>query len=146
MSKKRFKFQIPIGDWSDDGHGKCQYFTASSFKSFEDVCRAYEKAKEKFKDDDFSPESFCNEYESSSVDPKTIDLMKKHGFYTDDMGDFEDFYVDEMADFVVWFINQGDPELKVKLEVDPVPCLNNWQYSKIVKGKTLDQFGYGMFS
>lgn len=146
MNKKRFKFQIPIGDWSNDGHGKCEYFTASSFKTFEDVCKAYEKAKEKFKDDNFSPESFCDEYESAAVDPNTFQLMKKHGFIKGDIDDLEDFYIDEMADFVVWFLNQGDPELNVKLDNKPVPCLNNWQYAEIVKGKTLGQFGYGMFS
>lgn len=141
MSKKRFKFQIPVGDWSDDGHGKCDYCTASSFKTFEDVCRAYEKAKEKFKDDDFSPESFCNEFEDSSIPDEFIGLMKQNGFDVDP----DDFGPEDMARFVVWFLNQGDPELQVKLENKAVPCLNNWQYSEIIKGKTLGQFGYGFY-
>ena len=34
-------FALPIGDWSGDGHGHCEWFTVRSNKPLEDVRKAH---------------------------------------------------------------------------------------------------------
>lgn len=136
---KTYSFSIPIGDWSDDGHGKCEYFYATATKPFKDVCLAFKAAKKKL---DFSPEEVCSEYEENEVTEEAIELLKEHGFEIDS----DNFYTREMAELVVWFLNQGDSELNAVLlpEDEEPPMLRNWDYRDIT-GENLDGFGYGLF-
>ncbi len=137
-------FSIPIGDWSDDGHGKCEYFHASAAKPFKDVCKAFKAAKKKFKKDGdgFTPEELCSEYEDSHVPDDVVELLEERGFKIDP----DDFGPREFAELVVWYLNQGDPDLNAELlpeEKEP-PMLRNWDYRREVK-EDLGGFGYGLF-
>jgi len=141
MTTEEHAFTIPIGDWSDDGHGKCDYYHATAAKPFKQVCLAFEAAKKKFKKDGFTPENVCNEYEDSTFPEETIELLAKHGYKVD----AEDFGTREMAELVVWFLNQGDTELNAVLlpEDKEPPMLRNWDYRDAIN-KNLDGFGYGL--
>lgn len=147
-AEKRHDFDIPIGDWSDDGHGKCEYFQASAAKPFKAVCLAYATARAKFKALGFSPEDLCSEYEDNEVPEETVELLKEHGFEIHP----DDFYAEEFAKLVVWFLNQGDPDLDAMLTPAKKsrPMLRNWDYCKAMKTSTagednLGGFGYGLF-
>lgn len=70
MMTEQYRFTIPIGDWSDDGHGKCEYFQFSSNLPVEEVREAYFVALEKHKD--ISPESFAYKYQDSELPVKII--------------------------------------------------------------------------
>lgn len=148
MAKERHGFTIPVGDWSDDGHGKCEYYHASADKPFKDVCYAFKAAKELFKESGFTPERVCSEYQDSEISEEDVKFLASKGYKVDP----DNFYTHEMANLVVWFLNQGDPKLKAKLtpEGKEPPMLRNWDYCKVMQVSTadehenLDGFGYGL--
>ena len=47
QNKLFYKVKVPVGDWSDDGHGKCEWFIFATNKSVEDLREAFFTAKEK---------------------------------------------------------------------------------------------------
>lgn len=63
--------RFPIGDWSDDGHGKCEYFMVKSNMSVESLRELHFKAPEVI---GFDIGKMCSEYEESTLDP---DIIKK---------------------------------------------------------------------
>lgn len=146
MNADTYDFDIPIGDWSDDGHGKCEYFQATANKPFKDVCLAFKAAKIKF---DWSPEQICSEYEESQITKEDVEFLKQHGYPGALVEGFEDnFFIKELAEVICWFINQGDPDIHVKLvpKENKRPILRNWDYRDIVKdSEALNPFGYGFF-
>lgn len=134
----RIYFRIAVGDYSNDGHGKCEYFTASSDLPIEDVREAYYKAKE-ILPDIICPEEFLNQYEESEISKDVIDALKKAG-YTD--FNSNNFYVEDMAKYVCWFINIGNFACNVKLEPDVDDMLQF--YGTDDKGRHIGFFGYGL--
>lgn len=147
----RYHFDIPIGDWSGDGHNSCEYYQASAAKPFVDVCKAFVAARKLWKLEDgsyFTIESICSEYGDSSISDEDIEFLESKGFSLKE----KDFWTQEMAELVVWFLNQGDPSLDAKLqpEGEVRPILRNWDFCEALGKKTndtgsLDQFGYGFF-
>lgn len=135
---------IPVGDWSNDGHGKCDYFHATAAKPFKKVCQAFKAAKKLFKKEGFTPENICSGYQDNEVKKETITLLAKYGYKVNS----EKFYTREMAELVVWFLNQGDPDLNAKLlsEDKKPPILRNWDYCKTMRdsNENLNSFGYGL--
>jgi hypothetical protein len=134
----RYTFKIPIGDWSGDGHGQCDWFIATAAKPIEEVREAFFTAKKLFPHLD--PEQFCHDYEDSFVPSNIVAELATKGIHIDS----EDFDPEGMARVVVWFLNQGDPELSVELipEAD-VPMLPFYGSDK--KKRDIGFIGYGLF-
>lgn len=133
------KFEIPIGDWSHDGHGKCDYFTVESSEPLSYVNELYESAKQIHPD--LNPEEFCNDYEDSVIPENVYKRMKLLGFdverhtekcYNDPEN--RTIYPIGMAVYVCWFISLMDKNLK--LEVKDTP--NRLEIN--------GQIGYGLFN
>lgn len=141
MGDDRFHFRIPIGDWSGDGHGKCENFPASAAKPIDSVREAYFAAKARHPK--ICPEEFCHEYEDSSVPEAVAKAVAEAGgpkvFAKEDEGPG----ADGMAEYVVWFLNQGDPDLDAKLEPNDIPSLAF--YGADPKGRHIRFIGYGLF-
>lgn len=128
---KRYKFQIPIGDWSKDGHGKCDYYDATAAKPIEDVREAYFAAKAKF------PKELCPEEIYRRDDTISDELREK-------IKSASGLDIDSeisMAAYVVWFINQGDPDVKIRLSKKGIPMLSFYGYDK--KKRHISFIGYG---
>lgn len=70
-------FKLPIGDWSDDGHGECSYYTIKSNKSVEEVREIHFKIKDSLGID---IESIASEYEDSSIDSDIVEKLFEMGF------------------------------------------------------------------
>lgn len=143
MATKKHTFTIPIGDWSNDGHGKCEYYEATAAKPFKDVCKAFAKARKLWKlpsGSYFTPEDVCAEYEEAEVEEEVVEFLKGKGFKIQ-----RDFWCRDMAELVVWFLNQGDPDLKAKLTPAEKerPTLRSWDFRKHVE-QDLGSFGYGL--
>lgn len=66
-------WQIPIGDWSDDGHGKCEWFIVKSNFTVEEAREAYFKAVEESGLNIVN--EIAHEYEDSTVSEKVIELL-----------------------------------------------------------------------
>lgn len=113
-------FRLPIGDWSDDGHGKCEYFIVESNKPFAAVNKAWKAAKKlkSLKGIDFK--KICADADENQIEEDIWELLKKAGFKTTskDMALFEknermpetSFF----ADLIIWYLMKGDPDLQLK--------------------------------
>lgn len=131
------KFRIPIGDWSNDGHGKCDYFEATAdCDDIEAVREAYFAAKEKFPD--LCPEGYCKQYGDRVLPAHVAEAATADGWKQDS----DWFGTFEFVELVVWFINKGNPALNVKLS-PPIPDLSF--YGSDSKGRHISFMGYGLF-
>ena len=135
---KRYAFRIPIGDWSDDGHGKCDWVDATAAKPVEGVREAYFAAKKNLPEE-CCPENFCNEYECPKMSPESRKALKAAGCKVP-----KEIDSDAMAAIVAWFINQGDPKVDVKLNGKPPEMLPF--YGSDNKKRHIGFMGYGLFS
>jgi hypothetical protein len=85
-----YEFQIPIGDWSDDGHGKCDYFLVRSNLPLEEVERIAQKAKDVL---GFALKEICEDYEVSSLSQHIVEKLEAAGFELDkERGHYSEFY------------------------------------------------------
>jgi len=60
MSSMKHKFRFPVGDWSGDGHGKCEWFQVRSNQPVEKWREAYFASLIKFNEHDIAPDSHHN--------------------------------------------------------------------------------------
>lgn len=140
---ERQRFEIPIGDWSEDGHGKCRTFHATALGNIEAVREAYFEA-EKIVPKDFNPEYICGDYGVYGIDSEFGEEVES--FYKDFEGfsDCNFIMPEEMAKLVVAFINIGNPDLEVRLEmVQRPPMLPFYGYDK--QRRHISCHGYGLF-
>lgn len=133
----RYTFRIPIGDWSGDGHGQVEWVHATAAKPIEAVREAYFSAKARLPAA-CCPESFCDEYQERQMSKETRAALKAAGARVPrQMG------VDAMASLVAWFLNQGDPDLDVRLDVEAQPMLPF--YGEDAQRRHIGFIGYGLF-
>ena len=136
-----YKFKLPIGDWSDDGHGKCTWYIIDSNKPFKDVEAAYEAAAKKLKN--VNPENICSDYEDNQIEESVWNELKTLGFNpfktVKELKQFEKdgrniaYDTELMAKLVLRFIKEGNPAIELKIVSDKeMPMLSNG-------------FGYGLF-
>lgn len=133
--EKTYSFTIPIGDWSGDGHEKCEWYQFNSNKPLADVREAYFQAQKKGLAP--NPEGFCCEYEDYEVPEDVVEEAKEAGFTIDP----DNFGAEQMADYVAWYITLGDPELTLTREPD-LQMLPFYGYDK--DKRHIGGFGYGL--
>jgi len=134
-------FRLPIGDWSEDGHSKCEWYKVSTQKTFLDVYKAYFKAVKKL-GNKLDPCKFCSEYLDSELSKDVEEAIIAAGFSYNDWDGYVD--PDWFAAYVCWFLEQGDPDLGLKILTDnEIPALISW-YSPDGCEK-INGFGYGLF-
>lgn len=151
MEKLIYNWNLPIGDWSDDGHGKCVWFLISSNFTVEESREAYFKAV-KESGVDISKE-IAYEYEDSSVSekvlkliPRFVDYLCEEGLIINRSGEGEDpkYHVEEvksMVKIVLLFIKRYTPEFDYKIVENPMlPFYGFDEY-----GRHIGYFGYGLF-
>lgn len=146
-----YKFKIPIGDWSDDGHGKHEDYLIESNKPLEEVKELYFQACDKlgFTLDGHGSLSPCSEYEESTMKEETVDRLIKFGIditneqkkmWTEDYVDIE-----EMCQLVLNLIKTQDKDLLLKI----IPNKNFpmfQHYGVDEKKRHIGYFGYGLFN
>ena len=145
MNKHRFK--LPIGDWSDDGHGKCDYFVVESNKSVAEVREVHHRIKETTGID---IHEICSEYEESSIDSDMYVRLAALGYNThnvdlDEVEDEEDSLTMSSEDMVklwVWLLMKVDATLELTVSTD-IPMLPFYGYRN---GQHIDFVGYGCFN
>ena len=81
--KHRIKF--PIGDWSDDGHGECDWFIINTNKTAEELREIHFLDTATF---GFEIGEIANEYENNRVPDEVMEFLKANNF---DLGEFN-FY------------------------------------------------------
>lgn len=139
-----YYFRIPIGDWSNDGHGKRKDFITASDRPIDQAREAHFKIKELTGID---IESICSEYEDSSI---TVDLLNELSLYGVNPEMFDLPYKGEvgiteegMAHIWVSLLNFADPELNIVL-LEDLPMLPFYGFDE--KKRHIGHVGYGCFS
>ena len=125
------QIQIPLGDWSGDGHNICDWFTVEYDKEGADFKQAILNAREIHPDLD--PTKFYDEYEDGTRPEHVTEKYEELGLET-----HGDDAIESYMEFIVWYLNQGDPELNARI----VPGPHRWH----PYGPEGIHFGYGLFS
>ena len=138
-----YQFYLPIGDWSNDGHGKCRRFLINSNYPVGRVREAHFRIKKTTGIDIES--DICSDYEENTVTPEVNAKLMSIGKLRD-MG-FDGFCSDEpmsaedMAHLWLSLLQVADPELQ--LEFAEPPVLPFYGYDE--KGRHISFVGYGVF-
>lgn len=130
---------IQIGDWSGDGHGKCEDVFFESNLPTKEVREAYFAAMKKCPH--LSPESFCHDCLDFEIPKKLIRDAKKAGYKIEPDG----FGPEGMAAYTAWFCTLGNP----KLVLTPMPEAERPTlafYGNDKKDRHIGFIGYGLFS
>lgn len=141
-----YKFKIPIGDPSKDGHNQCEYITIESNKSEQEIKEAYNKSCEltglvftsnkevivdgkalTWRDKEYKDRCICTEYESYDSSDLAKEILNKYNIDGNIDGDS-----DILVEIFLNFIKISLPDFEYKFINDDIPVL----------GLTI---GYGLF-
>ena len=134
------RFKLPIGDWSGDGHEKCDYYIVDSNVDFKKIVRAYIDMDRKY---EISKQ--VSEYEDCELTEDFIDLLENLRF------DIRKYCIsrvdriiesDDLAELIIDLIMFYDNSIELKIVSEDMPMLCNWTAPK---GEHLDLPGYGLF-
>lgn len=148
---QKYRFYIPIGDWSGDGHGIHIDFTIESNKPLQEVRELYFKACQKldFTLDGHSAKAPCAEYQDSSFPYDTLlDILNLGTVLEDELIEYiKDQEIidgpDDFLEILLAVIRTQDPTLEIKC-VNTSDEMFQW-YSHDNQGRHIGYFGYGLF-
>lgn len=153
MSNAEYRIQFPVGDWSNDGHGKCEYYVVSSNKPVEALRELHHSCKKKF---GFSIGDICKEYEANILPQKIADILYSHGVdlqnYADDWDwadevDGDKHYImgpDSIIALWLKIYELLDPTVILSVVVTSEISIHYYGYDS--QGRHVDTPGYGVFS
>lgn len=138
-----YRFYLPIGDWSGDGHGQCSYFMAQSNKPVEDVREAHYRIKDVTGID---IESMCSVYDEDELGRDMVTALREIGFPFEKYGRVDPAVmgVREMADLWVFLLRKVDNDLDLTIVVNDIPMLPFYGFDE--NGRHISQVGYGLFA
>ena len=139
-----YKVKFPVGDWSDDGHGKCDWFHLESSVSVEDLREMY------FDTCTRTGVVFDNEICSNYQDSTKIDeQVKKLGLTKEEVAfdeeEFEVYGVTQdlfMNIFIAW-LKKHNPGLELSVSQDDTPRFTFYGFDE--KNRHIGHLGYGLF-
>lgn len=146
-----YTFKIPIGDWSNDGHGIADWYIVQSNKSVEEVRELYFQACKMFGfglDTEYK-DAPCIDYEDSVIPIETLYLLEDFGVKAAsnllenlEVGSTE-CYVDpdNFINIVLEFIKTQDRNLE--LDIVDIPMFQFYGFDS--KERHIGYFGYGLF-
>jgi len=144
-------FRIPIGDWSNDGHGRYIDYYIKSNKPVEHVREMYLQACQTSGislDGSGKYPAPCAEYENYLFSEQQIKDLIEYGInITDKQREFwttDCIETYEFCDLVLEFIKVQDPELTLERgmnEKPPMLQFYGWDEQK----RHIGYFGYGLF-
>lgn len=137
-----YKFYLPIGDWSGDGHEQCTYFLVHSNKPVEDVREAHYKIKDATGVD---IESMCSEYEENKLTRDTVLSLHELGFPFEKYERVNPAVMGEreMADLWLFLLQKADDDLELSIVVNDTQMLPFYGFDE--HGRHIGQVGYGLF-
>jgi len=133
----KYKFKIPVGDPSGDGHSQCEYFIIESNKSQEEIKEAYNKSCEltglvftenkdivvngeklDWQHPEYKNRKICVDFESYEASNLAKEILKNYNIDGDVDG------TDGLLDIFLEFIKLSLPNFEYKLIEDNIPILN----------------------
>jgi len=134
-----YKFYLPVGDWSDDGHGHCEKFLIRSNVPVEQVREAHYRIKDVTGID---IETVCAEYQKDTISREVLEKLKALEIPCECDPD-EPVSVDDMAKLWLALLQKADPSMQLEILLDGTPMLPF--YGDDEKGRHIGQVGYGLF-
>jgi hypothetical protein len=147
------KFKLPIGDWSDDGHGKCDHYVIESNVTAEELVPIYIAM-----DKEYGISNEFEDYEQTVFSNDLIALMDKLGLDIEKYGEKYDWSGSDeyniknsksLAQLILDMLTCFDPTLNFSI-VTPkqMPNFNNWLAQGVTKkgGGVMNLPGYGLYS
>lgn len=148
MNETKYYWILPIGDWSEDGHGHCSTYIVESEYPVENIREAYFKACEHYHLD-FS-NYLCADYMDGDIWPSQKQFFKNIGIdvdkirkeHYDNFGGSKSFISFKSYIRILFeFIKLGAPIGELKLIELP-----SFQYMGTNSdGKHIGNLGYGLF-
>ena len=159
-------YKIPVGDWSDDGHGECDNYYITTNYSASEMRQAYKDTCKKIglqlnHNTDYTEiegmstwknwRYLLTDYEQNTIEEDALDILLSHGF---DISIAEEYEEDDEGKIVsatfdsrgvfklfMWFISYSMPSdfeyKEFKIEAEPI----NGYWNKELN----HQIGYGVF-
>ena len=161
MTKPNYTFKMPIGDWSSDGHGQCEYFKIQSDVPLEEVREAHFLIHEKTGID---ISKICSEYQEPYLFFNDVVQLINLGFDTSLILDFDaellekarekndpEIYegntdgvdAETVAHIWLFLLNQVNQDMNLKIIPDEEEMLVFYGFDK--KGRHIESPGYGCF-
>lgn len=152
----KYNFKFAIGDWSKDGHGKCDYFVVKSNKPVEEVRESHYKIKNVT---GINIDELCSEYGDSAIHNdvymKLIRLgfdFKSEGFdvYLEEEEEEEEedleAYCNSLSYLKLWIflLKQVDKSLEIEIIKNDIPMFQFYGYDK--ERRHIGASGYGLFN
>ena len=151
-----YRFKIPIGDWSNDGHGKHKDYLIESNKPVEVVRELYFQACDKigfsldgsYKKTSLTPQA---SYEDYTFSRETLQALLDFGVKLDQ--DTIEYIREQestdgtelLCDIILAFIKTQDPELELtRIEEQNFPMFQFYGFDK--HKRHIGYFGYGLFN
>lgn len=163
-SKLKYTYKIVVGDWSDDGHGKCAYHLFRSSHPIDEIRKAYDQTVDQIKvalhgSDDRGRQlpkdiiCVCTDYEErriptealnrfKSIGIDLVEILSKEG--VEDIPAEDDGRYINHSDILVVFLTMVKaqiPGFEYERVKDEIECING-HYAPGFN----HQFGYGLFT
>lgn len=136
-------YTLPIGDWSDDGHGRVEKFTVKTEASLNQLREAHFAIKNKL---NFDIHSIANEFEEGWLEPQHVEEIEKLGLSPNKYCDVENGNLITTSEkmFLLWMdlLNLADENLQLESIEKPESIVF---YGKDGNGRHISQVGYGTF-
>jgi len=138
--KVGYLIEFPVGDWSADGHGRCDRYTVISQKPVQDIREAHFKASAIL---GFEIGDICREYEDNGLDDEVVAKLDELGYAPKNTTFDPEFLMsDDVVDVWVFLLNAVDSTL----ELERVKPSKVSFYGYDDQGRHLQVPGYGTFS
>jgi len=141
-----YQFKLPIGDWSEDGHGHCEEFLIHSRKPVEYVREAHYTIEEK---SGINIHELCDDMGENQIDESdpVYQQLKDCGFDWENVDYWDDLYwlaPQDMADVWVCLLNYADDSLHLERVNDEIPMLPFYGVIEVDgKQRHIEFVGYG---
>lgn len=132
--------RFPVGDWSDDGHGKCDYFEVRSNYPVQQLREIHFKAPDVV---GFEIGNMCREDSQLSTD--VFGKLIAIGFDLSQYTETEECYMDSEGIIDIWLaiLRHIDPSVELERIKSEAEDINFYGFDK--KKRHLAAPGYGVF-
>lgn len=148
-----YLIKFPIGDWSGNGHERCDWYVVKSNKPVEELREIHFSCKEKL---GFTIGNLCEEYQEYRVDAVLSEKLLELGILDVVVdGPIEALILDKNGRYIpdgtegllkLWLeiLKYLDPTFEYEIDNEKkIPCINF--YGPDSKNRHLDTPGYGLF-
>lgn len=149
----RHCFNMPIGDWSGDGHELCDWYLCTAKKPIQEVIGAHYHIAEMT---GVNIEAICSACHEDVIDQKTVNALSELGFFQALPNNLEYEITDGtvmadpdfMAHLWVFLLNKTDPGLQIEIPEflwtnDDIPTLTFYGFDE--QGRHIGGVGYGCY-